>query len=72
MLPPAPSAANAIGITPSASAAALRNPTSLGRMLELAMADARADRLKNGVPLPEALLAALNQLAGELRITPIG
>lgn len=33
---------------------------------------ARADRLKNGVPLPEALLAALNQLAGELRIAPIG
>ncbi len=29
---------------------------------------ARADRLKNGVPLPEALLAALNQLAGELKI----
>ncbi len=33
---------------------------------------ARADRLKNGVPLPAALLAALNQLAGELRIAPIG
>lgn len=33
---------------------------------------ARADRLKNGVPMPEALLAALNQLAGELRIAPIG
>jgi len=33
---------------------------------------ARADRLKNGVPLPEALLAALNQLAGELRIAPLG
>lgn len=29
---------------------------------------ARADRLKNGVPMPEALLAALNQLATELNI----
>ena len=29
---------------------------------------ARADRLKNGVPMPAALLAALNQLAGELNI----
>lgn len=33
---------------------------------------ARADRFKNGVPIPEALLKALNQLAGELRIAPIG
>jgi LDH2 family malate/lactate/ureidoglycolate dehydrogenase len=33
---------------------------------------ARADRLKNGVPLPAALLAALDQLAGELRIAPLG
>ncbi len=32
---------------------------------------ARADRLKHGVPLPAALLAALNQLAGELRIAPL-
>jgi len=33
---------------------------------------ARADRLKHGVPMPAALLAALNQLAGELRIAPLG
>jgi LDH2 family malate/lactate/ureidoglycolate dehydrogenase len=33
---------------------------------------ARADRLKNGVPMPATLLAALDQLAGELRIAPIG
>lgn len=32
---------------------------------------ARADRLKHGVPLPEALLKALAQLAGELRIAPL-
>ncbi|MBX9810064.1 MAG: Ldh family oxidoreductase [Burkholderiales bacterium] len=32
---------------------------------------ARADRLKNGVPLPEALLKALNQLAGELKIAKL-
>jgi len=29
---------------------------------------ARADRLKNGIPMPAALLAALNQLATELKI----
>jgi L-2-hydroxycarboxylate dehydrogenase (NAD+) len=29
---------------------------------------ARADRLKNGIPLPAALAAALNQLAAELKI----
>ena len=29
---------------------------------------ARADREKNGVPMPEALLAALDQLAGDLKI----
>jgi L-2-hydroxycarboxylate dehydrogenase (NAD+) len=33
---------------------------------------ARADRSKNGVPLPAQLAAALNQLAGELRIQPLG
>jgi hypothetical protein len=27
---------------------------------------------ENGVPMPEALLAALNQLVVELRITPFG
>jgi L-2-hydroxycarboxylate dehydrogenase (NAD+) len=32
---------------------------------------ARADRLKNGVPLPAPLLAALNQLAAELTIEPL-
>ena len=32
---------------------------------------ARADREKNGIPLPEALLAALDQLAGELKIGKI-
>lgn len=32
---------------------------------------ARADRLKNGVPLPAPLLAALNQLAGELKIAKL-
>lgn len=31
----------------------------------------RADRLKNGVPLPAPLAASLNQLAGELRIAPL-
>jgi LDH2 family malate/lactate/ureidoglycolate dehydrogenase len=29
---------------------------------------ARADRLQNGVPMPEALLKALHQLAEELKI----
>jgi L-2-hydroxycarboxylate dehydrogenase (NAD+) len=33
---------------------------------------ARAEREKNGVPMPEALMQALNQLADELRITPLG
>ncbi|MFN7086434.1 MAG: Ldh family oxidoreductase [Burkholderiales bacterium] len=33
---------------------------------------ARADRLKHGVPLPEALTKALDQLAGELKIAPLG
>jgi L-2-hydroxycarboxylate dehydrogenase (NAD+) len=33
---------------------------------------ARAEREKNGVPMPEALMKALNQLADELRITPLG
>jgi len=33
---------------------------------------ARADRLKNGVPIPEALLKALNQLAVELGVAPLG
>ena len=33
---------------------------------------ARADRLKHGVPMPEALLAALDQLASDLRIAPLG
>jgi L-2-hydroxycarboxylate dehydrogenase (NAD+) len=32
---------------------------------------ARADRLRNGVPLPAPLLAALNQLAAELKIEPL-
>jgi L-2-hydroxycarboxylate dehydrogenase (NAD+) len=32
---------------------------------------ARADREKNGVPMPEALLAALDQLAGDLKIAKI-
>lgn len=32
---------------------------------------ARADREKNGIPLPEALLAALGQLANELGIAPL-
>ena len=32
---------------------------------------ARADRSKNGIPLPGPLAAALNQLAGELKIGPI-
>ena len=33
---------------------------------------ARADRSKNGIPLPAPLAAALNQLAGELKIQPLG
>lgn len=33
---------------------------------------ARAEREQNGVPMPEALMKALNQLADELRITPLG
>lgn len=33
---------------------------------------ARAEREKNGVPMPEALMKALNQLADELRIAPLG
>jgi len=33
---------------------------------------ARADRSKNGIPLPAQLAVALNQLAGELRIQPLG
>jgi LDH2 family malate/lactate/ureidoglycolate dehydrogenase len=32
---------------------------------------ARADRGNNGVPMPDALLAALDQLAGELKIAKI-
>jgi LDH2 family malate/lactate/ureidoglycolate dehydrogenase len=32
---------------------------------------ARADREKNGIPLPEALLAVLGQLANELGIAPL-
>jgi LDH2 family malate/lactate/ureidoglycolate dehydrogenase len=32
---------------------------------------ARADNLQNGVPIPPALLAALNTLAGELKISPL-
>ncbi|MCE2999224.1 MAG: Ldh family oxidoreductase [Betaproteobacteria bacterium] len=32
---------------------------------------ARADREKNGVPIPEALLAALDQLAGDLKIAKL-
>jgi L-2-hydroxycarboxylate dehydrogenase (NAD+) len=33
---------------------------------------ARAEREKNGVPMPEALMKALNQLAAELKIAPLG
>jgi len=33
---------------------------------------ARAERTKNGVPIPVPLLAALNQLAGDLKIAPLG
>lgn len=33
---------------------------------------ARADRERNGVPIPPALRAALDQLAAELRIAPLG
>lgn len=33
---------------------------------------ARADREKNGVPIPPALRTALDQLAAELRIAPLG
>ena len=33
---------------------------------------ARADRIKAGIPLPAPLLAALNQLAGELQIQTLG
>jgi LDH2 family malate/lactate/ureidoglycolate dehydrogenase len=29
---------------------------------------ARADHEKNGIPMPDALLAALDQLAGELKV----
>ena len=32
----------------------------------------RADRLKNGVPLPRELIAQLDQFAGELGIKPLG
>lgn len=32
---------------------------------------ARMDRLEHGIPLPPALLASLNQLAAELKITPV-
>ena len=32
---------------------------------------ARADRTKNGIPLPAPLAASLNQLAGELKIAPL-
>jgi L-2-hydroxycarboxylate dehydrogenase (NAD+) len=32
---------------------------------------ARVEREKNGVPMPEALMKALNQLAGELKILPL-
>ena len=32
---------------------------------------ARADHEKNGIPMPAALLAALDQLAGELKIAPL-
>jgi L-2-hydroxycarboxylate dehydrogenase (NAD+) len=32
---------------------------------------ARADRSKNGVPLPAPLAAALKQLAAELKIAPL-
>ncbi len=32
---------------------------------------ARADREKNGIPMPAALLAALDQLAGELKVAPL-
>jgi L-2-hydroxycarboxylate dehydrogenase (NAD+) len=32
---------------------------------------ARADRLENGIPLPAPLLAALNQIAAELKIAPL-
>jgi LDH2 family malate/lactate/ureidoglycolate dehydrogenase len=32
---------------------------------------ARADREKNGIPLPVPLAASLNQLAGELKIAPL-
>ena len=31
----------------------------------------REDNLKNGVPMPDALLSALGKLAGELKITPL-
>ncbi|HXV09632.1 MAG TPA: Ldh family oxidoreductase [Burkholderiales bacterium] len=32
---------------------------------------ARADRVKNGIPLPAPLLASLNELAGQLNIPPL-
>jgi LDH2 family malate/lactate/ureidoglycolate dehydrogenase len=32
---------------------------------------ARADRMKNGIPLPAPLTASLNQVAGELKIAPL-
>jgi len=32
---------------------------------------ARADRAKNGIPLPAQLVASLNQLAAELKIPPL-
>ena len=32
---------------------------------------ARADRTKNGIPLPAPLLASLNELAGQLGISPL-
>jgi LDH2 family malate/lactate/ureidoglycolate dehydrogenase len=32
---------------------------------------ARADRAKNGIPLPAPLLASLNELAGQLGISPL-
>ena len=33
---------------------------------------ARADRVKNGVPMPPSLMAALDTLAAELGIAPLG
>ena len=33
---------------------------------------ARTDRVKNGVPMPPSLMAALDKLASELGISPLG